>query len=151
GNLNVGGQPSFKHDDLDLAQWYRHQMKKYKVDVLLNTKATKEILVNMRPDAVFVAEGSRPVVPPIEGADGKNVYLAEEVLSGKVETGAKNVIIGGGLVGCELALHLVKDQGKQATIVEALPALLMSGSPLPPMNYWMLTDLLNFHQVGQIT
>lgn len=33
------------------------------------------------------------------------------------------------------------------TIVEALPDILKSGSPMPPMNEWMLRDLLTFNQV----
>lgn len=149
GNLNIGGQPSFKHDDLDLAAWYSHQMDKYQVTIHLNTKATKQNVLAEKPDVIVTAEGSKPVLPPISGIEQENIFLAEDVLTGKKKVGEHTLIIGGGLVGCELALHLVKDQGKKATIVEALPGLLMSGPSLPPMNYWMLTDLLNFNKVQQ--
>lgn len=151
GNLNVGGQPSFKNDDLDLVAWYRHQMDKRKVDIRLNTMATVENVMALKPDAILIGEGSKAVIPPIPGIDKNHVIMAEEALLGNIELGENNVIIGGGLVGSELALHLVKDKKKKATIIESLPGILMSGKPLPPMNYWMLTDLLNFNQVPQIT
>lgn len=64
----------------------------------------------------------------------------------KAEQKKKVVVIGGGLVGCELSLHLAQN-GKKVTIVEALPDILKSGSPMPPMNEWMLRDLLTFNQV----
>ena len=60
------------------------------------------------------------------------------------------MIVGGGLVGCELALHLAM-QGKKVTVVEALPDILKSGISIPPMNEWMLRDLLAFHKVNIMT
>jgi len=56
------------------------------------------------------------------------------------------MIIGGGLVGCELALHL-QQHGHAVTIVEALPDILKAGAPMAPMNEWMLRDLINFHGI----
>ena len=146
GALRVGGMPSFKKDDLILIDWYKHQLEKYDVDVKLNTKADKENIAALKPDAVFVAEGSKPICPTLSGMDKENVMLAEDVLLGKKQVDGHSVIIGGGLVGCELALHLAQ-QGKKVTIVEALKDILSAGSPVPPMNEWMLRDLLSFHGV----
>lgn len=78
--------------------------------------------------------------------DGTWVF-AEDVLTQKVPAGEKAVIIGGGLIGCELALHLAQ-HGKQVSIVEITPALMGGGhGSLPFMNWSMLVDLLKFHQV----
>jgi pyruvate/2-oxoglutarate dehydrogenase complex dihydrolipoamide dehydrogenase (E3) component len=74
-----------------------------------------------------LATGSTPLIPKLPGVD--NAVLAEDVFTGKATTGSSSVIIGGGLVGCEIALKLT-DEGKQVTIVECLPQLAM-GEPRP--------------------
>lgn len=150
GALLIGGIPSFKHDDLELVEWYKHQMEKLHVDVRINTKASRELVQELNPDIVMIAEGSQAITIELPGAEKNNLSLAEEVLKNEVEINDKCIIIGGGLVGCELALHLAL-QGKQPTIVEALPDILQSGNPLPPMNEWMLRDLLDFHKVDILT
>ncbi|WP_296874837.1 FAD-dependent oxidoreductase [Thomasclavelia sp.] len=144
GALRIAGVPDFKEDDRDLIKWYATELEELGVNVKLNTKATKEMLEKMNPDAIFVSEGSSPVVPKIDGVE--NAALAQDVMLEKVPAENNIVVIGGGLVGCELALHLAK-QGKNVTIVEALPDILKSGAPLPPMNEFMLRDLLAFHDV----
>ncbi|MFQ6793302.1 MAG: FAD-dependent oxidoreductase [Thomasclavelia sp.] len=144
GALRIAGVPDFKEDDRDLIKWYATELEELGVNVKLNTKATKEMLEKMNPDAIFVSEGSSPVIPKIDGIE--NAALAQDVMLEKVAAENNIVVIGGGLVGCELALHLAK-QGKNVTIVEALPDILKSGAPLPPMNEFMLRDLLAFHDV----
>ena len=100
--------------------------------------------MHLKPDSLFICEGSIPVIPPIDGVE--NAVLANEVLTNKVAAKDNVVVIGGGLVGCELALHLAQN-GKKVTIIEALPDILKSGIALPPMNEWMLRDLLAFNNV----
>jgi 2-enoate reductase len=60
------------------------------------------------------------------------------------------LVLGGGLIGCETALWLAQ-QGKKATVVEILPALLSGGIPVQHMNRLMLLDLLRFHRVEVLT
>ncbi len=59
-------------------------------------------------------------------------------------------MIGGGLVGCETALWLAQ-QGKKVSVVEILPEILGGHGAMPHMNYYMLTDLLNYHKVDIYT
>ena len=150
GELVIGGVPDFKEDDLALIKWYEYQLKELKVDVRLSTKATKENIGELHPDIVYIAEGSTPIALKLPGIDSDKVVNASDVLSGKKQVGTKCVIIGGGLVGCELALHLRKN-GHEVTIVEALPDILKSGAPMAPMNEWMLRDLLAFNKVEIVT
>ena len=150
GELVIGGVPSFKEDDRALIKWYEHQMKALSVDVKLNTKATKENIKTLNPDLVYIAEGSEPVKLNLPGIDSEKVVNAGDVLSGKKTVGEKCVIIGGGLVGCELALHL-KSNNHNVTIVEAMQDILKSGAPMAPMNEWMLRDLLAFNKIELIT
>jgi 2-enoate reductase len=58
--------------------------------------------------------------------------------------------VGGGVVGCETGLHLAR-HGREVTILEELDDILTQGISLPPMNQWMLRDLLAFNHVRVIT
>ena len=94
------------------------------VDIRLNTPVTPELIDEVAPDAVIVAIGSEPVVPGIPGADGDNVIDAREVLSGAELPGGDVAIIGGGLVGIEVAEHLA-GQGRASTVIEMRDAILV--------------------------
>ena len=69
---------------------------------------------------------------------------------GQKEVKDNVVIIGGGLVGCETGLWLAQ-QGKNVSVVEIAPEILGGPHALPPMNYFMLTDLLKYHKVDIYT
>jgi 2-enoate reductase len=99
---------------------------------------------------VIVATGSKPSLPNIPGIDKSNVITCVDVLLGKKKAGKTVVVVGGGLVGCEVALWLA-EEGKQVTIVEMLPELMTGGISVPRMNRYMLIDLLALHKVNVIT
>ena len=62
---------------------------------------------------------------------------------GTENAGEDVVVVGGGLIGCETALWL-RQQGKNVTIVEALPEILDGGEDMCFANYDMLKDLAGF-------
>ena len=55
-------------------------------------------------------------------------------------------MIGGGLVGCEMALDYAQD-GKEVMVVEALPKILSAGILSPIPNGQMIPDLFEHHHV----
>ncbi|MCG0275851.1 MAG: FAD-dependent oxidoreductase [Thermosediminibacteraceae bacterium] len=144
GVLLAAGVPDFKKDDIRLVEWYENQLKALNVDVHLNTEVTKALVDENSPDVVIVATGSTPKKLNIPGVE--KALMAIDVLLGKKKVGDKVVVIGGGLVGCELALWLAK-QGKKVIIVEVLKKILSAGMPVPHMNSAMLIDLLKFYNV----
>jgi len=148
GNLIPGGMPKFKEDDHLLADWYTNELSRLKVPVHLNKEVDKEFIIQSNADVVIIATGSTPKVFSL-GEDEK-VYTATDVLNGLKEVGDQTVIIGGGLVGCETALHLAQ-QGKMVTIVEALDKLLALNGPLCHANSEMLEKLIPFNGVETIT
>ena len=117
------------------------------MEIHYNTTATAATLKSYPHDTVIVATGSTPRTLRLPG--NHDMYPAERIFSGEITPGNHTVIIGGGLVGCELALDLAEN-GRQVTILEALPEILSAGAPVPHMNKIMLKDLLNFHHVQQI-
>jgi len=68
-------------------------------------------------DGVVLATGSKPFVPPIEGLS--DFSWAEIIESNNLPNGKKVLIIGGGLIGIEIAETLVVN-GNQVVIVEML-------------------------------
>lgn len=81
-------------------------------------------------------------MPNIEKA-----VTAVDALLGKVKVGNKCVFIGGGQVGCEVAVWL-KEQGKHVTVVEALPKLMIGGAEdICIANRLMLIDMLAFNEI----
>ncbi len=144
GNLIPGGTPDFKEDDIALAGWYTHTLKELNVEVNLNSEVTKEQILNSYADTVIIATGSTPKVFSL--GDDDKVFAAADVLLGKKDAGNNTVVVGGGLVGCELALDLAK-KGKKVTIVEALHKILALNGPLCSANSEMLERLIPFNNI----
>lgn len=145
GNLVPAGAPDFKENDRKLISWYEKQLKDLDVEVILNTEATKELIATKQADVVLVATGSDHKRLEISGDGSVPVMTAVEVLNKEKDCGNKVVVLGGGLVGCELALALLQE-GKSVTIVETLPEILSSGPRMNFCNKDMLIDLLHFYK-----
>jgi NADPH-dependent 2,4-dienoyl-CoA reductase/sulfur reductase-like enzyme len=58
-------------------------------------------------------------VPSIPGMDSPKAVLGNHLSDPGIAVGKKVVILGGGLVGCESAVHLAQ-QGKDVTVVEMM-------------------------------
>ncbi|EJO5347341.1 FAD-dependent oxidoreductase [Clostridium botulinum] len=145
GNIVPGSVPDFKEDDRALMKWYGHELKENNIPFNFNTEVTKDLVNRLNPDVIIVATGSTPKILKLDGNMDK-VYTAQDVLLGNKNPGNSTIIVGGGLVGCETALWLVK-QGKKVTIVEALDDILASGPAICHANSQMLKDLLKFYKV----
>ncbi len=89
-------------------------------DIRLNNVVTKELIQEVKPEAIIIAVGATPLVPKIKGID--LAYDALEVYNSMKNIGENVVLVGGGLVGCEVGLHLA-NHGRKVTIVEMLPLM----------------------------
>ncbi len=118
GALKFADYVSFKYPLAGYKNWLVKQVEKRPIDVKLATRATPEMVKGF--DAVLVAVGATPLILPVPGVDSAKVATS---VYGKEDTLGKTVIvIGGGQVGCETALHLVK-LGKTVTVLEMQSAL----------------------------
>ena len=70
----------------------------------------------IRGEKIFIATGSRPVIPPIRGLDKVDYLTSESVLKLRELPGSM-IIIGGGYVGVEYA-HFFAAMGTEVTVVE---------------------------------
>ena len=131
----LGGVLLCEHDvpfKKQLAEYLERQARivhRAGVDVRMNAEVTKELAEKIAPDVIIAALGSRPIVPDVPGIDGENVFGAVEVLKNPGKAGKRVVIMGGGLVGSELAIYLA-GFGREVVIVEMAPALGEGGNKL---------------------
>ncbi|MGD8562123.1 MAG: FAD-dependent oxidoreductase [Desulfarculaceae bacterium] len=147
GHLLAAGMPAFKEDIVRLVDWYEEQMRRLEIPVKLNTELTVEMAESEGADAVILATGSRPVRPDIPGLSEENFISCIDVLLGLKKIGARAVVVGAGLVGCETALWLAR-QGKKVTILEIMPEM-KTGAFWA--NDWMLRDMLKAEGVEIFT
>lgn len=107
----------FKYEMFQLGLTLARQMELAGVDIRLNTPATVELLEELKPDALILAVGSTPIVPPLPGITGDNVIIVNNYYLEKEKVGNRVVVLGGGLAGCECAVHLGME-GKEVHVVE---------------------------------
>lgn len=107
----------FKKDLYGFVAVKARQLELAGVEVRLNTEVTPALAEELCPDVLIVAVGAEPVIPPLPGIDGEIVIPAGALQASRDRLGARIVILGGGLVGCETAVHLAQE-GKDVTVVE---------------------------------
>lgn len=107
----------FKREMYELAGTYAKLAQDAGVEIRLNTPVTPELAAAEAPDALIIAVGSAPLVPPIPGLDGDNVVLVNHYYKEKDKVADDVVVFGGGLAGCECAIHLGME-GKRVHLVE---------------------------------
>jgi 2,4-dienoyl-CoA reductase-like NADH-dependent reductase (Old Yellow Enzyme family)/thioredoxin reductase len=107
-----------------------HMLSKTSADIRLSTEVTPELAEKLNPDVIIAAIGARPVIPDfIKGWDRPNVLSAEELYIHPEKAGKRVVIIGGGLVGLELAVFMGM-LGREVTVIEKMPVLNDGGNHL---------------------
>ncbi len=108
GQLHLAGSPPGREEFKELAADLAVQLEVHDIKTVLNRPVDLSVIETERPDTVILASGAIPIKPPIPGIDSENVVDAWDVLLGKVRTGRRVVIIGGGAVGVETALFLAE-------------------------------------------
>ena len=122
---SLGGLLKFTDGDAvkgDLRKFKDYLIRKLgasTVKVMLSTEVTEALLAEFCPDSIIVATGSVPVVPSfIKGFENAK-HASEIYYEPEIVTGESVVIVGGGLIGAEAALHLAT-LGKNVTVFEAM-------------------------------
>lgn len=110
-------------------------LRKENVDIRLSTPVTAEYVERENADVLICAIGSEPLVPPLPGIEGENVIPVQDIYERRAEIGRRVVVLGGGIAGCEAALHMA-DCGKTVVIAE------MRGELVTDANEWYRGALL---------
>jgi 2,4-dienoyl-CoA reductase-like NADH-dependent reductase (Old Yellow Enzyme family)/thioredoxin reductase len=119
GALKFAKAIPFKNDLYGIVRNLEIEMNNAGVDIRLNTEVTPGLVESELPDVLVLAIGAAPIVPPVRGIESSKAVLAGNMSEEDIVTGQKVVILGGGLVGCESAVHLALE-GRDVTVVEMM-------------------------------
>jgi 2,4-dienoyl-CoA reductase-like NADH-dependent reductase (Old Yellow Enzyme family)/thioredoxin reductase len=117
GLLKCEAHVPFKKELYDFVGQLRRRAEKDGVEIRTNTFVTPEYAQEIEPDVVVCAVGADYVKPPIPGIDSEKVRFLPDLERADTDYGERVVVLGGGLVGCETAIHLNR-MGKKVTVVE---------------------------------
>lgn len=118
GTFKVIATGDFKKRMRDLCTWYELQLKTLGVNIVLGHEVTADDEALENADAIFLAPGSLPLIPGIDGIDvnEKIIEVYDAHLNGLAE-GQNVVICGGGLSACDTALEYAAE-GRNISIIE---------------------------------
>lgn len=107
----------FKQEMYQLGRTYERLCERAGVRIHLNQPVDMPFCESYRPDALIIAVGSEPIPLPIPIAEDARALSIDELYLNGTEPGPEVAIIGGGLTGCECALHLARE-GRKVHLIE---------------------------------
>ncbi len=127
GRVVAGSVPKIKFDIENYLQYLRSEVKAVEGQdgfaLRLNTVASPAWIAEQKYDAVVFAIGTQTLNPRFEGADKMRTLQAVDLLADPslLQDAKKVTVIGGGVVGCELAYFLAYEKGCEVSVMEMLP------------------------------
>lgn len=118
GQLNLACIPPRKNEIRRAIRFLTHSVISQNVELRLGKKVTQEDILTLNPDVVLVAVGASNIIPNIDGYNRKMVCDSWKILSGEQQVFGKIAVIGGGMVGCEVAELLCLQEGNKVSIIE---------------------------------
>ncbi|MCL2201898.1 MAG: NAD(P)/FAD-dependent oxidoreductase [Oscillospiraceae bacterium] len=120
GRLEESSALSFKEGFRAYKEFQINKTINSGAKIILGKKVDAQTIKTEAPDALIIAVGAKPLLPPIKGISGPNVKDVAEVDKKTAETGHRVVVCGAGLSGSECALGLAME-GKDVTLVDKIP------------------------------
>ncbi|NMA85497.1 MAG: FAD-dependent oxidoreductase [Epulopiscium sp.] len=119
GQFSLAGEAPRKEELKEAAIAMGEMAKMEGVEIKISTPVTPELIKEINPDEVIIAIGSEPMNPNIPGRDLSHVTNSHDILEGNTTAKDNVVVIGGGLVGLEVAEYLAETASK-ITVIEML-------------------------------
>ena len=119
GQLNIACVPPRKEEMRRAAQDLIHAVCNAGVHLCMGQTRTAEQLKDAGFEAVINAVGAHSAAPRIPGIDSVNVADAWKVLAGEQQVYGTVAVIGGGMVGCEIAEYLAA-RGCKVSVIEMM-------------------------------
>ncbi len=151
GAIRYAKHVPFKKYLDDYLHYLIRQVGRAGVQVRLGARVTPDLAEALAPDVLIAAVGARPIVPKLPGMDLPHVVMggkAHEVIG---TLGQRVAIIGGGLVGTELAIHLA-DLGKRPVVLEMRSDYAVDSNPQHKNAiHWQKEHLIDFRLNTRVT
>jgi 2,4-dienoyl-CoA reductase (NADPH2) len=106
GQFNLAKRIPGKEDFAETIRYFREMMAFHGVNVMLNTFATPQTLMDGSFTDIVLATGITPRIPDIKGINHPKVCTYVDLLTGKVLPGNSVAIIGAGGIGFDVATFL---------------------------------------------
>lgn len=160
GKVVAASKPPHKESFMNYIEISEDIIRNLGVEVRLETEVSEELIKEINPDHVFIAAGSSPIIPPIDGIYSQKVITAEEVLfanDDKIQKMLKGniLVIGGGIVGLETAEYLISklmpDVYYQDFKVKYIPKKLMPQFSINPEDVKFVLPDINSKDLPKIT
>ncbi len=114
GQFNMAKVIPGKEEYAHTIRYYNVMIKKYGVQLHLNTRATIDSLVEGGFDEIILATGVTPRKVAFEGADHPKVMDYADVLYRKKAVGKRVAIVGSGGIGFDMAEYLAHDMSHES-------------------------------------
>lgn len=111
GQFNLAKIIPGKEDYAETISYYGAMLRKYQVDVRLNSRVRAEDLTGKGYEAVILATGITPRTPDIPGITHSKVLSYLDVLAGRKAVGKKVAILGAGGIGFDVAEFIMHPHG----------------------------------------
>lgn len=134
GALRAAAVPPCKDKISGFIETLRMQAAAHNVRIITGADASPELVESYSPEAIFLAVGGSPLVPPIPGA-GEYGQMPQDVLLGKMTLEGEVTVVGSGMTGLETAETLA-ERGSQITLVE------MQDQIGPDMSPVLIADIM---------
>ena len=138
GQVNLAEKGSGRQEIAGIILYQGHMLKRLEVPVITGVEVTLELVLEINPDAVIVATGSKPRLRPVPGDYGSPTVLnVREVLKGQFPVGEKVLFIDeDGGHHATATVEFLADQGKN---VDMVTSALFIGMRLAPIGDLYLT------------
>lgn len=120
GQLELAGVPDSKAEIRRLLDYKKYEVERANIELELGKRFNIDDVKDFQPDHVILATGALPrELSPGEGDMAAGVIQAVDVLRKRMSFKGDVVIIGGGLVGLDLAEFLARP-GTKVTVMEMM-------------------------------
>ena len=140
GNCLLGSRLPLKENLAWVVEYHRRKLKNLGVDIRMETSFHNNLVKEINPDILVLSIGAVPYIPQdIEIRDIVPLYAEELIQKGISWSKAQVAVIGGGAIGCELALALA-DTDNDVIVLEALED---AARDIEPISRYDLLDRLS--------
>lgn len=136
GQVLLGSKLPFRDQFQGVTSHLIKRVQSLGVEIMYNTEADVNTVMNLNPDAIIIATGSRPLGLDIPGADQENVYNVYDVIEGNAEVGDRVLFIDyNGHYKAAGVVELLATQDKHVNVITPMSFV---GENLEPGNRVML-------------